>query len=200
MNGKLFAFTVAGTLYQVDPSTGAFRSIGNSGVSAFYDFGSTLSGLYAVDATKLYAINPATGAATLIGPTGVNQGSFSGLSTNSSTLYFPDGPDLYTIDTSTGTATLVGNMGGPQMGAMVFQSGTLYGGQVSPLSRIDTVDPSTGAAATGPNISGASGIVFGLAPSLPEPGFWSFVALLPGALLFRPRSNKFQGANSAHLP
>jgi len=86
-------------------------STGGSSAANCDDFGSTLTGLYAVDSSaKLWSINPSTGAATLIGPLGISPGGFGGLSTNSSTLYFADGANLYTLDTSTGAATLVGGI------------------------------------------------------------------------------------------
>src|SRR5258708_3904274 len=90
-NGTLYAISYhsgTGTLYIVNPANAGQTTVGTSSV-IYDDFGSTLSGLYAVDTSaNLYSINPANGAATLIGATGVALGTFRGLSTNSGTLYF----------------------------------------------------------------------------------------------------------------
>src|SRR5262249_15418771 len=54
----------SGTLYSVNPSTGALTTIG-SGALTYWATGSTTSGLYAVDNSpnmNLYSINPNTGA------------------------------------------------------------------------------------------------------------------------------------------
>jgi hypothetical protein len=167
--------TGTGTLYTIDPGNGSLTAVGTSPVN-YDDFGSTTSGLYAVGLNEdLYSINPISGAATLIGPTGLSFGTWRSLSTNSSTLYFSDGPNLYTLNTTTGAATLVGNMGGPQIGAMLLEGGILYGGEDLPGLQVDTLNPTTGVATTGPNVTGTSSPIFALAPnplllSVPEPG------------------------------
>ncbi len=141
----------------------------------YEDFGSTTSGLYAIDSSfNLYSINPANGAATLIGPTGFSfVNGFLGESANSGTLYAANSPDLYTLSTSNGTATLVGGTGGAELGALLLEGGTLYGGEDSPSLSVDTVDPTTGATTTGPAVTGATGNFWGLAsdplPSAPMP-------------------------------
>jgi len=124
--------TANGTLFTVNPANGALTSVGTAAGIDYDDFGSTTSGLYALNfggTQDLYSFNPSTGAATLIGPTGLGYGLWRGLSTNSSTLYFADGANLYALSTSTGPATLVGAFGGSvQMGALLMEAGTLYGG------------------------------------------------------------------------
>ena len=178
-NGALFgtSFEVPnGTLYNINPANGALTAVGSSTVT-YFDLGSTPAGLFALDThfsnLNLYSINPATGAATLIGPTGLafTNGTFVGLSTNSSLLYFSDLSQLYTLNTSTGLATPIGPLGDSiELGALVLESGTLYGGEDSPNLLVDTVSQATGAATTGPGLTGAgSGRFFGLAPVLPPP-------------------------------
>jgi hypothetical protein len=178
-NGMLFgtSFEVPnGTLYSINPANGALAAVGSSTVT-YFDLGSTPTGLFALDTNfsnlNLYSINPATGAPTLIGPTGLafTNGTFVGLSTNSSLLYFSDLSQLYTLNTSTGAATLVGPLGDSiELGALVLEGGTLYGGEDSPSLVVDTVSQTTGAAMTGPGLTGAgSGEFFGLAPLLPSP-------------------------------
>jgi hypothetical protein len=175
-NGALFGtnFEVPnGTLYNINPANGARTSVGSSTVT-YFDLGSTATGLFALDThfadLNLYLISPTTGAATLIGATGlaVNPaGTFFGLSTNSSSLYFSDASNLYTLNTSNGAATLIGPLGNSiELGALVLENGTLYGGEDAPRSAaVDTVDPTTGAATTGPDLTGVgAGEIFGLAP------------------------------------
>jgi hypothetical protein len=167
-NSTLYAtniHTLPGNLYTVNPANGGLTLVGSSAIS--YDmFGSNTQGLYAIGVdTNLYSINSTTGAATLIGPIGVGFGSWRNLSCNASTLYLANGANLYTLNTTTGAATLVGDMGGPQMGALLLEGGILYAGEETPSFRVDTLDPDTGVATTGPLVTGASGGVFGgLAP------------------------------------
>lgn len=69
---------------------------------------------------------------------------------------------------------------------MIYEDGILYAAEDSPVSNIDTIDPSTGDATIGPAIMGAPSVIFGLAPSpvpppsVPEP---STMLLLGSALL-----------------
>jgi hypothetical protein len=193
-DGSIFAssyLTANGTLYSVDPATGALTTIGSATGVAYDDFGSTTTGLYAVSngaIQDLYSIDPTTGAATLIGPTGLGYGSWRGLSNNSDALYFADGSDLYTLSTTTGAATLVGAFGGSaEMGALLTEDGVLYGGDDS-NNTLDTIDPSTGLATAGPAPSASfDGSFYGLAPYpvptdvtsvTPEPS--SFLLLVTG--------------------
>jgi hypothetical protein len=185
--------TATGTLYTINPANGSLTVVGTSPVD-YDDFGSTTSGLYAVGVdANLYSVNSITGATTLIGPTGLGFGAWRSLSTNSSTLYFANGANLYTLNTTTGAPTLIGNMGGPQQGAMLLEGGVLYGGEDSPGLRVDTLNPTTGAATSGPNVTGTSSAFFALAPNplpstVPEPATTALFALGTIALaLFRHR-------------
>jgi hypothetical protein len=106
------------------------------------------------------------------------------LSTNSSTLYFADSSNLYSLNLTTGAATLIGATGGAQFGALVNESGTLYGGQDNLAFQVDTLNTSTGAATAGPGLTGADfGAGFaGLAAipptaATPEPGYVSVVLI-----------------------
>jgi hypothetical protein len=182
-NGKLFgsSYHTTGDLFTINPADGSLTSVGTSSLD-YDDFGSTTSGLYAVGTdANLYSINPNTGAPTLIGPTGLSFGSWRSLSTNSSLLYFANGANLYTLNTSTGAPTLVGNMGGPEIGAMVLEGGVLFGGEETPSLAVATLNPTTGLATTGPNLTGSSsGAFYALAPNplpVPEPSTWSMIAV-----------------------
>src|SRR5579863_2523107 len=81
----------SGTLYQVNPANGNLTTVGTSSL-AYNDFGSTTTGVYALDTRlNLYSVNTTTGATTLIGPTGLSVNATIGLSTGSETLYFTNG-------------------------------------------------------------------------------------------------------------
>ena len=77
--GERFNGVAHGTLFQVNPATGAHTAIGSDTRLFDDDFGSTTAGLYAVGydprvplpVQNLYSINPLTSTATLIGPTGL---------------------------------------------------------------------------------------------------------------------------------
>jgi hypothetical protein len=181
-NGAIYGGVEGGsTLYRVNTANGALTAIG-SGNMNYWDTGSTLSGLYALGTDGyLYSINPSTGATTSIGSIGFSKGAVGtiGLSTNSGTLYLTVNANLYTLNTATGAATLVGNTSTSGIGALVTESGTLYGGVSSPLS-IYILNPGTGAGMFVANQSAAYGNFWGLTP-LPTP------VPIPGALvLFGP--------------
>src|SRR5262249_9162635 len=131
----------SGALYKVNRSNGALTLVGASSIS-YDDFGYTSDGaMYAVGLdTKLYSINANTGAATLIGPTGLSFGASRSLSINADSLFFANGSNLYTLNTTTGAATLVGSTSGPQLGAMLMEGGTLYGGDNTPGLRVGQLD------------------------------------------------------------
>jgi hypothetical protein len=155
----------SGTLYQVNPANGNLTTVGTSSV-AYNDFGSTTDGVYALDTTlNLYSVNTTTGATTLIGPTGLIVSTTIGLSTGSETLYFTDGPNaiLYSINTSTGAATEIGSTGIREIGALVYENGTLYAGSNNPSAALYALNPATGAATF---VGNASGPFWGLAPSV----------------------------------
>ena len=169
--GNLYGGAFEGTtLYQVNPANGALTSVGTSGIS-YWLTGSTTSGVYALDQSlNLYSVNVATAATTLIGSTGITlpPSSWSGVSTGSSTFYLTTGSIgspaiLYSINTTTGVGTEIGSTGVPNIGAMVFENGTLYAGsgQNAPFN-IYTLNIATGAATLVTSTS--SGSFWGLAP------------------------------------
>ena len=78
-NGLLYAssYHTAGKLYTVNPTNGSVTLVGNSTSLVYDDFGSTISGLYAIGTNAaLYSINSTTGTETFIGPTGLTLGSW----------------------------------------------------------------------------------------------------------------------------
>jgi len=201
-NGVLYGDSLGGnsTLFTINPTNGSLTAVGNAGVSGgFVDFGDTLSGLFAEGFDgNLYSINSATGAATLVGATSPGYaGGYSSISLNSGTLYYTQGANFnfYTLNTSTGATTLVGSLGaGLEMGAMISEDGKLYAAEDSPVSNIDTINPTTGSATIGPAVTGAPSVIFGLAPdpvpivsSSPVPEPPSMLLVLLGSVLFGSR-------------
>lgn len=155
----------SGTLYQVNPANGSLTTVGTSSI-AYNDFGSTTDGVYALDTNlNLYSVNTTTGATTLIGSTGVSPGFTIGLSTGSDTLYFASGSTatLYSINTSTGAAKEIGNTGVANIGALVYENGTLYAGSNSSSAALYALNPATGAATL---VGSATGAFWGLAPAV----------------------------------
>jgi hypothetical protein len=195
-NGTLYGMALFGsTLYQINPITGVQTPIGDAAISAIL-FGATTAGLYALDNNlNLYSINRTNGSSTLIGPTGlpVTGPSLLGISSNASVLYLTKDTGLYSLDTTTGAAQFIGDTG-ETIGAMVLSSGQLYAGvetAATPL-RLDTLNPMTGAATAGPNLTGTTQLVWGLATTgVPESGgtlLLLFVALAPLLIVRRAKA------------
>ena len=193
--GALYG-TSQGNVYTMNQTNGALTQVGTTTTFTYEDFGSTTTGLFAVDSNaNLYSINPATGAPSLIGSTGISNigATFGGLSTNAGSLYLTSADQLYTLNTSTGAATLIGPTGNFEIAALVEEGGVLYGGGNpvggnSPFA-VYTVNPTTGAATFVANVSGTGDLnFFGLAPDpLPVPappiGHGLPVALAVGGVL-----------------
>jgi hypothetical protein len=176
----------AGILYSVNTTDGLLTPVSAGSGVDYVDFGSTLTGLYAVDnLSNLWSVNPTTGAATMVGSLGIGLGGYQNLSTNSSTLYFADSSNIYTVNTTTGHATLLGPTGGYEFGALITEGSVLYGGQDFLCCGVDTIDATNGSPITGPFLTGTTSNFFGLAPvpattTIPEPAnvSWLLVGLL----------------------
>lgn len=210
VGSNLYTSTFTGTAFgAVNPATGAVTQISNSGLGGgeYLALGSAGNTLYGLDGSfNLYSIDPATGAATLIGPTGLSPANPAyQLSTGSGVLYFSNSNQLYTLNTLTGAATVVGPdlLSGDGFDGLVVENGVLYGGY-SPVSIVPTsfytIDTATGAATTFlATQNTAVGVVYGLAPIVPEPSTWTIFGL---ALLifaaFRPRHT--QKLNPLRIP
>lgn len=201
INGTLYGAAEGtnanGAIYTINPTNGALTVVGATGIS-IDDFGSSATGLYAVNSYgTLYSIDAATGAATAIGSKTISLGGYRTLSTNASSLYFANGNRLYTIDTTTGLPTLIGSFGmsggiSIQLGALLEEDGTLYGGAWAPGQAVDTIDTTSGAATVGSALTGTSGEFVGLAPypvAVPAPliGNGLPVGLAVGGVLFGAR-------------
>jgi hypothetical protein len=185
VGGTLYGMScgASSALYQVNPANGGLTLKGTSTIN-LQNFGSTLTGLFAVDtASNSYSIN-FSGVANSLGATGFTNFASGALSTGSSTLFYSAAPgdnteDLYTINTSSGAATLVGvsSVGSSAaMTAMVMLGSTLYG--ITHGDGIDTINTGTGGVTIGPALTGeGTNLITGLAPTIsssvtPEPGTW----------------------------
>jgi len=189
------------TLYSINTTDGALSSIGAATSIEYADFGSTLTGLYAISTTDhLYSINPTNGIETQIGTGLLPGGGTSSLSTGSNTLYLTaysgTAYTLYTINTSTGAATPVGPTGpstGVPIGALMWDGiSTLYGGQDTPDPLyVDTLSTTAGTATESQPLTGTSSNIYGFAPipttSTPEPDTWSLMVAAMGILAFIKR-------------
>jgi hypothetical protein len=198
IGSNLYTSTFTGTAFdQINPSTGAVTQISDVGLggSEYLAQGSTLNTIYALDGSfNLYSVNPTTGAGTLIGPTGLSLSPAYQLSTGSSVLYFGDGNELYSLNTLTGAATDIGSTGlsGDGIDGLVSEGGVLYAGYASsgsiPPGSIYTIDTTSGAATFLSTQSPTIGLVYGLAPIVPEPSTWAmFGVTFLAFAAFRPR-------------
>ena len=173
------------SLYDVDLATGVASNPRNLGVTSVVGItfgpGGTVYGLMTFAGTypnSLVRIDPATGNTTQIGPTGFSSvfegdiaydpvsGRLYGLTDITGTG--PDPRNLFTLNPATGAATVVGDIaatGDPS--AMAFSpEGALYvldnvdGG---PPDRLYRVDPATGVAISGVDLSTRLGFTGGMA-------------------------------------
>ena len=151
-------------LYQVNPADGSLTAVGKSNITDFNLFGSTTSGLYALDSNfNLYSVDPTTAAATRLGPTGFSApGCCTALSSGAPVLYFittlGSGTTLYSLNTATGAPTMIGPTNTGNIGALVFENGTLYAGAYR--GGIYTLNTATG---HGTSMSDSAGNFWGLA-------------------------------------
>ena len=169
VGGKLYGGGYAsGTLYSVNPSTGALTTIG-SGSLTYWGTGSTKRGLFAIDNSanmNLYSINPKTGSATLVGPTGLSPTAIvEGMSTGSDILYVTRNSSLYSINTTTGASTLIGTSPQGLFGPMVVEGphNVIYSGVANP-SAIWILNGTNGFGSFLEDTTGADTNFWGLAP------------------------------------
>jgi hypothetical protein len=186
--GSVLYGEAGGTLYSINTANGDLTAIG-TGTQEFYEFGSTLTGLYGVSSSNgdLYSVSTTDGSMTQVGTGPGFGGGSASLSTGSSTLYFTvfnGGYNLYTVNTTTGAATEIGSAGSPGIptGALLWDASTstLFTGKTKPgTDFVDTLNTTTGVATQGPALTGTgSGDEFGgFAPIIPEPATWSLLAM-----------------------
>lgn len=167
-------YNAGGTLYTVNPKSGALNPIGNSSI-IFFSLGSTTTGLYAAGwpaGTNIntqpplyfYSIDPRTAVATQIGQFGVSPGFYAwSFSVGSSTLYFADLENLYSIDTNSGKATVIGGTGQVLTG-LTYENGKLYAASNGP-NTLWTLNTTSGAATMVANFTGSN--INALAPVTP---------------------------------
>jgi streptogramin lyase len=167
-----------GTLYDVNPATGAATNPRETGITGIVDIEAAADGsvLYGLDAfgasprSALYRINPTTGASTLIGPSGMSiaEGDLA-LQPGTGNMFavgeISGKHNLLRLNLSTGQATVVGSI---PLGDLADPSALSFGGD-NKLYLIDTntnalltIDPSTGAVTASVNVSVALGEVAGM--------------------------------------
>lgn len=175
VNGKLYLtdFNIGGgsqNLYSVDPSTGAARHIGATGVPAdvIAPFTTNLDGTFNLCDESFYGIG------------GKLYATFDSLNFLPTTLeadkYPADptvSPALYEIDPSTGSTTLIG-LTYVYLDASIEINGTFYafdgvltgfpGGFPAGVSELEKVDLTTGAATFVRVVDGSAGVITGAAP------------------------------------
>lgn len=100
--GSVLYGEAGGTLYSINTANGDLTAIG-TGTQEFYEFGSTLTGLYGVSSSNgdLYSVSTTDGSMTQVGPGPGFGGGSASLSTGSSTLYFTvfNGDTTFTLST-----------------------------------------------------------------------------------------------------
>jgi len=214
-NGSLYGgYENSSVLYSVSTlgaTAGSVTAIGTgtNGEQFVDGFGSTTSGLYALDYYgNLLSVSPTTGESTLIGASNLQRViSQYSLSTGSSALYFALNYNLYQINTQTGAPTLIGPLGGSgpniQFFAMVEVGGTLYG--VDSDQRLYTVNTSTGLATYSVQIVSASAPttpygnnIVGLAPYAPPA--LQFIPMTPCRVVDTRSAAGLLGSGSAAAP
>jgi DNA-binding beta-propeller fold protein YncE len=179
--GSLIGNSFDGTLYNVNPATGAAtdpRSTGLinlAGIATRSD--GALFGLTAVggspEANALFRIDPTSGTATLVGPTGLSEIIEGDLAFNhtTGTLYGIQEVNttvtrgLFTIDPATGAATIVGDINAPNpnsdLSGMAFDSsGRLF--VLDTAGSLLRVDPATAQVISSVNLSIPLGTTAGL--------------------------------------
>lgn len=118
VTGDLFVSSVAGALYEVNPTTAATSLVGQSGMllngHSFAPDGATMFAVRQGEHDNgLYTVSATTAAATYVGP------GIVGTSVPEDTTFAPDGRlygtdyhgGIYRLDTQTGVATFLGNTG-----------------------------------------------------------------------------------------
>ena len=193
VNGNLYgAELYGGNLYKINPTTGAAASLGSNSVG-YYDFGSTTTGLYALDENgNLFSINATNGAVIKdIGNLNLGTLGIGALSDNSGMLYLLNAPStsvnvssLYSINTANASVSLISSsVTGNEFAALLATNNTLYGVSDS-IYTIGATNGAEGAGVAVSNLSGAA--IYGLAPDplTPVPLPRSVVLLLSGVALF----------------
>jgi len=170
VGGHLYTAAYKGsTLYRIDPTTGTLTPVGTSGIQ-YKSFGSTVKGLYALDANaNLYSVDPVTAATQLIGPTGIPGGfvySAIGISTGAASLFIAGSNIIFRVETRTGAANPLSKV--PyDFPALLMEGGSLWGitGCADCVLQVLTIEPRTGGVTFVANVSGnpAPYVVNGLA-------------------------------------
>lgn len=199
--GTVYGSANSGTIYSVNPTTGAATAVGNGApvapLAIRFDPADTLYAINAQGAvTNLYMANSPSGAFSLVGSTGVSDYWDDLAFIDPNTLLMEANPgggvsslsSLYSINTTTGAASLIGPTG-YTVAPMVFEDGTLYGFDPN-TDQILSINTSTGLGSPIVNYDSSFGTIYGAAElvySVPEPGSISLLVFGMVPLLLRRR-------------
>jgi len=202
-NGQLYGALLNGdSLYAINPTTKTYTTTAIAGID-FYDFGSTLSSLYAINGSgELYSVNPQNDTVKAIGNVGLSGfgSDYNNLSVNSSTLYLVNQngstnvSTLYSVNLTTAALTTIGTLTNQQYTSLLTTGGTFY----AVSQNINTYNLGTHTETAGQSITNTSGDgAYGLAPdpipAVPLPPsvvlLLSAVPLLIFAVRRRPRGD-----------
>ena len=191
--GQIYGVDAGSNLVLINTSNASTTTVGNTSQSLVVFGGLTTGALYALDfSNNLYSVNSTTDAATFVGSTGLTpipaDGQFAnGFAGDDTTLYYSYqiyadinhpalASGLYAINPATAATTLIGPTATDATTGLGFYNGALFGpGQVGPNLNLYQFNSGSGAATFVGPITGASGLVYGIAAPVPEPMTMSMV-------------------------
>lgn len=152
----LYGASVGGTLYRINPVSGALTTVGATGLSTLMDIGFGADGkLYGVDGDELYRIDQGSAGTALVGRLGLPEVNALAADKNG-VLYGADTSGrVVRINSATGNASVIGSLGSNLVswGDLAFsRKGILFGTvHLAPFSGsapgyLASIDVSTGQA------------------------------------------------------
>lgn len=199
--GTIYSQDGSGTLFTINPSTGAATTVGTGGTPV--GLADSPSGtLYGVTVSNLYTVNTSSGATTSVGAFGTTFLGDAAAVSPTGQLYVVGATNfnstgLYSVNTATGAATLIGD-DGFLVFTIFFSGNSLYGFTANSATGfspgpIVSIDPTTGIATIVSTQDPALNTVLGATAfsgttSTPEPATFAITGLAGlGLLMFRKR-------------